>query len=525
MKVGYVNLYQNMILFDAFSSTSHPDYSSNSLNKLIGRRMNHSFGGNGNIMNSSLRSTVKTPGSATSLYTGKSQLIHASNPNPQAGEHVHPRFNQTMYDSFMGKDSGLKIRDRSTKNGERLPFPFVSGLIGGHSYTKPGKKVFFNKRLDNKDVLQHQLEQINYKQMKTKNDHDNDRSQDNELLKTIKENMNKEEFKKRQFNDIFKTHYKLYNDNKRIENENIKKFQLESKNDEKYNFFPYTHGDEIEKKRIEQKDLLTEEVREKYSKANSLVTPSAHQRFNHSFTNGMYPGSSSPGQTLSSEFTGMKALNGKLPVRYVTGYPAFLTPFKQYPYRRLNDNHVEQAMQGAIKRFEEDIKAKEKEKHEDADRFKKQLQENNHYMEELEIKKKKAQVENKRMLLEQMKIENFKRLKESLKDKEKVNTNFGPEENEQTIMERSEFVKKNVGNIKEELEKQMFEKYQTIENERVQERMEDLENLANSKLIMMKEREELLNKDKTAKNVYKDAWKEQMKMKEISKKTEALFKN
>lgn len=140
---------------------------------------------------------------------------------------------------------------------------------------------------------------------------------------------------------------------------------------------------------------------------SSEASPKSHNRFNHSFTNGMFPGGGSTGQTMSPEFFGMKSLNGKVPVKYVTGYPAFLTPFKQYPYRRLNDAHVENAMQSAIKRFEDEIKSKEKEKVEDAERFKKQLEENNNYMEELEIKKKKAQIENKRMLLEQMKIENF----------------------------------------------------------------------------------------------------------------------
>ena len=71
----------------------------------------------------------------------------------------------------------------------------------------------------------------------------------------------------------------------------------------------------------------------------------------------------------------------------------------------------------------------------------------------------------------------------------------------------------------------MYDKYQTKENERAQERLEDLENLAASKQMMLKEREEYSNKDRLAKNLYKDAWKEQIKMKEISKKTESIFKN
>lgn len=76
----------------------------------------------------------------------------------------------------------------------------------------------------------------------------------------------------------------------------------------------------------------------------------------------------------------------------------------------------------------------------------------------MEIKKKKAQMEQKRMLLEQMKTDNYKRLKETLQSKEKVNTNFGPEENELTIQEHNDIIKRNIGDIKNELEKQIYGK-------------------------------------------------------------------
>lgn len=155
----------------------------------------------------------------------------------------------------------------------------------------------------------------------------------------------------------------------------------------------------------------------------------------------------------------------------------------------------------------------------------KQLEENNHYTEDLELKKKKAQMENKRMLLEQMKKENYRRLKDKLQEREKVNTNFGPEENEQIIHERQSFVQRNVDDIKNTLKQQMFDKYQAAESNKMQERMEDLEALAKAKMILQKERLEYEDKDKIAKNLYKNAWKEQIKMKEVHQKTDDLFKN
>lgn len=125
------------------------------------------------------------------------------------------------------------------------------------------------------------------------------------------------------------------------------------------------------------------------------------------------------------------------------------------------------------------------------------------------------------MLLEQMKTENYRKLKLSLEKKEKVNTNFGPEENEQTLQEHQHKVQKTVSDIKSTLEKQILDKYQKAENERIQERIEDLETIKNAKNIMIQEKDELVNKDKNAKSLYKDAWKEQIKMKQVHKQMAA----
>jgi hypothetical protein len=524
LKIGTLIFQAYRVTFKPTGFTDNPDYSSSSLNRLIGRKVNKSFAGNSPIFDMSVKSSARTPGSRTSMYSGTSKHVHASNPNPQTGTQVHPKMNKTMYDSFLGKDTGHH-REKSAQNIQRLPFPFVSGLIGSHNFTKPGKKVFFNKRLEDKEVLNHQLQQINYNVMRKKNDKNNNREQDQCLIEDIIASMSKEDYKKRQFDDHFRTNYKMFNDNKRIDNDKAKKLLHEAKHEEKYNFFPFTHGDEIEKNRIQQNKQLTDELRDKNSRTNSVTT--GRENMNRSFTNGFgETGYKSLNQTINSgDFNQMRATNGKVPVKYVTGYPAFLTPFKQYPYRRLNDTHVENTMQTAIKRYEDDLLKLTNERESDADRFNQQLHENSNYMEELEIKKKKAQVENKRILLEQMQKENYRRLKQKLELKEKVNTNFGPEENEMTINGRRDFAQKNIDEIQNSLKQQMYEKYQNYENEKVQERMEELEVLANAKKVMQQEYEELHNKDRNAKSLYKEAWKEQMKMKEIQKKTDKLFKN
>lgn len=44
LKIGYLNLYQGKVLFDTLLETNN-DYSTASLNKLIGRRAHKSYGG------------------------------------------------------------------------------------------------------------------------------------------------------------------------------------------------------------------------------------------------------------------------------------------------------------------------------------------------------------------------------------------------------------------------------------------------------------------------------------------------
>lgn len=46
----------------------------------------------------------------------------------------------------------------------------------------------------------------------------------------------------------------------------------------------------------------------------------------------------------AQDFHKTVSINGKMPVKYIADYPAFLKPNKHHPYRRLNDSHVETVM-------------------------------------------------------------------------------------------------------------------------------------------------------------------------------------
>jgi hypothetical protein len=54
-------------------------------------------------------------------------------------------------------------------------------------------------------------------------------------------------------------------------------------------------------------------------------------------------------------------LDGRVSNNYLTGdYPHFLKPNKIYPYRRLEDHHVKNAMEDALNRYEKELLESEK---------------------------------------------------------------------------------------------------------------------------------------------------------------------
>eukprot|EP00117_Sycon_ciliatum_P000125 scpid95411/ scgid6312/ len=213
----------------------------------------------------------------------------------------------------------------------------------------------------------------------------------------------------------------------------------------------------------------------------------------------------------------LEAVSGKVPIRYTTAYPTFLKNSKHYPYRRLNDTHIEHTMQHAVKRIEDDIKDKHDERIKDASVFQSQLTDNKKFFEELEIEKKTKRLALKTALIDQMEKENYRRLKSRLRHKEPTATNYGPEETPADLQAMKDTKVQNAQMIREALESQMTTQYQKDEDNKVLERFEDFEAVIISHKHLKKETEEKLEKEKMAKSLYKEAWNEQVKMKKYIK--------
>jgi hypothetical protein len=84
------------------------------------------------------------------------------------------------------------------------------------------------------------------------------------------------------------------------------------------------------------------------------------------------------------KFGNKQSINGKVPIKYISDYPSYLKPHRHYPYRRIDDTHVENVMKAAIEKYENSLRQLEDERLSDAQNLKGQLEDNKKYVEMLE---------------------------------------------------------------------------------------------------------------------------------------------
>lgn len=140
-------------------------------------------------------------------------------------------------------------------------------------------------------------------------------------------------------------------------------------NKEKFSFFPFNEGETVERKRAEQKVILNQEMRERSRQIAQMpaVLSGSKTRENSLKNREGNSEQMSPGvQTMNMFYSPLaspgaashqlSADRNQVPESFKNVYPKFMEPHKHYPYRRLNDTHVEKVMQDAIKRIEEDVR-------------------------------------------------------------------------------------------------------------------------------------------------------------------------
>jgi hypothetical protein len=312
------------------------------------------------VRTQSVPSSVRTPRSSRCTIfrpdTSQSNVYHASNPNPMH-QGASPNVNNYQ--------RGLKVKRGSEPP---VPFPFFAGMAAPnvHFQTKYTRRQAIDVPVSATELLYTHKEQIRAKK-------------EGELEARRKA---KEEERKR----LMDLHFQIVKDrDTKIEAERKKRvlfvegiqehldirtkqqtMDSEVKANETYDYFPFTHGDQIEKF---QQELKQKEAQEMKAAMQSL-----------------------PKLNRSSQ---------DLP--YASEYPVFLQQAEFHPVRRIEQSHVHNVMKDALHRYEQQLVTIEKEQDRREDEKRKQDQHNQLYYETM-LQQRQQKTEEMKQFLE-MQIE------------------------------------------------------------------------------------------------------------------------
>eukprot|EP00347_Sterkiella_histriomuscorum_P008443 403345075 len=383
-------------------------------------------------------------------------FINMSNPNPQNA------FSQ------YGKLTYSQIQDINQKNGILIPgFP---GMFANGVHTRFGKKVCF----DSQSQAQSSGGPINDHlfQMSTKlNSRDLERQQE-----------------------------KIERDNK----------DRKDNQDFRINFFPFTHGEQIEQRRIQERGVMNEDL-QRHLQGRSQRTSGSQPRHTKNSSNQWLIDEANQ----STQFK--NSLNGRVSTDYLTQYPHFLKPNKHYPYRRTDDSHIKSNMEVALDRYERDLVSQEQHKIQAKEQIKDQVLNETLTMRAIQARKQKEKQDTKKILEIQMDEKKRRDQSEIQRLREKVNTNYGPEETEEKHKYQIDKETQRKQQIEKELKQQMQSKSEKKRTQQDIERIEELQNLAAASQVLINERQDQVEKEKQQKQIYRKAWQQQMRIKDHEK--------
>ncbi|CAG9325599.1 unnamed protein product [Blepharisma stoltei] len=412
-------------------------------------------------------SSAKTPStSRCTIFRPDSEQsagYHPSNPNPR----------------YQGL-SPVKLKPIPEKTSETsIPWPYLPEAYNDKvSPGKGTKKLNIPPPISARKLLNDQRAQIEQKKEKKETESKQAKEYENKLIKDINQRL----ISDRESKEIAEWEKKLIfiegNKKQLREHDEKRKKIKEERNKESYDYFPFTHGDALEQKQREIKEEWQKEMNQVREKSSSKA-------------------------------------RSKLSDSYIAQYPVWLKQDEYAPIRRINEDHVEIVMDQALQRYEEQLQkieeenVKREELNEKQDNF-------NKAFEKLKSKEReKAIRENENILREQMKEKKLKKKKETTENKELENTNFGPDEGVSELMEEAEEQAKIKMELKEALQTQIKEKHEKLRKRQKEEREMDIS--LNQLFEEAWENEQMNSKLKSQanKNLYKEVWLKQMKMRQL----------
>lgn len=412
--------------------------------------------------------SVCTPRSSRYTAFSDTASFHASNPNP-----LHQGVSLNLNNYYRG----LKYK---TDNSLLAPVAFYTGQIHPifNFRNRFTRKQACEQPVSPEELLRMHKQQILEKKAKKELEKQKEFKDDCKTLQGFNQTIKTEKNVTNVAEAEIRKNYALANI-KRAENKRRTKesMSLDKKN-ETYDFFPFTHGDEVEAHQRELKAKQNNEL-QNYLKSveNSPVC-------------------------LSKELT-------------VT-VPVFLQCSEYTNVRRKQNNHVELTMKGSLETYHQELKGKEKEKIKEKRERDEQALVDSVYYKQLEMTRKKELEANLNSIHRQIEDKAQKKALDRKKETELYQTsldiaNASPEK----MQEKKDMYK----GYQKDLVKQMREKDSVMRKSYEKERDIDTKMLSNVEQFLNGEDQEARLRETYAKTLNRDVWLKQIEIKALEKES------
>jgi len=430
-------------------------------------------------------------------FTSSRSSAYSSAYTPHSSKFTRPSTrssSSSVRTAMMSHPLGRSIQSRGSERRYRnpdvlyredplpsMPYPFLKSMAepSGKKFTKKMVREDFTNSTTVVESHQSQLERKAKDKLKDKF---TDKVDQKSKLESIKEELMKERILREQKIKDYRQNILEENKVQVEQKQKRRRDQKEKDKGEKVDFFPFTHGEDIEKKRVEMNESMKKDMMgQMQTKAREADT----KKFD------------------------------KEDLQYKSEVPVFLKLSKAHPVRRIDHSHVEETMKTALKNYEQRLRQKEVEKKQEIYEVNAQAENNKLYFEAMELRRVNEKLEQRAMLERQMVEVRQRKQREKTKQKEKSGTSFGPEEDEEMkkLMRAKERQQKS--EINQFLKSQMADKSRKLREEKDRDREEDAEMLMKANMVI--EREKVAKKEKESynKGYFLETWKQQIKLKEL----------
>lgn len=382
----------------------------------------------------------------------------------------------------------------NTRNKEHIPYPHLAAFINKHSGgVHFGKRMHINNKQSTNEIFHDQHKQIEDKKHQKELEKTTLKKEEYHEMLQMKEDAIRDDIEREIDTKVkqleFKREMQQMQEHKRMLAEQEKAI----KHTETYDYFPFTHGENIDSMKENYKRVVLSTLRSQHHSQDSLSSKPVSR--------------SKPGAVNMFNRTGLDN-----PVS--NDYTIENSRVKRF---RSTQKHPK-VLKSALERFENSLLKREKEKLQEEQDFRDQVEHNKAYHTMLQEKKTTEQKRNRETLLRHMNENRQKQLQERLEHQKYVRTNYGPEETDFGYIKQAQKKDLDRAELQRELFKQVNDKNQMKQtnNLGILEEQKDLK--INQDIITALKDEHKVQKNENIKSNV-EMWDLQQKMK---KKAEDL---